>query len=747
MGIPEFLSRVLESAGRSMDLRDYAGSGILKKTSSSNSSTSNSNNKRRRRPLKIGVDVSSWIYKAAHGFGDMLGDERHLTNYGRASLLLEQQEPQPQPPPNEHDYSRQRVQEYILACTNYVTKRIDILRDKSNADILIVLDGKTPPVKEREVQRRRQVRDEHVTAREEPVDVTMHHDSINARRTKAFKRAGAGKHFLQIVDALLDRFRESQTSFMIAPFEADSQLAYLSNQGYIDLIITEDSDLVAHGAKSILYKSVTEIGNGVPKGMLLQFSDLGASGLQLMDFTPVMMTILFVSVGCDYCDKLKGIGLLTAARVIRKAFLESQVEDPLGEVFSELYHYSYRTSFSKSFKQEYQERFLAAILVYRHPIVYDPVERQCVLVASDNQNNDHQNENDDDLFGDPALLRHKPYADLLGDFDRIQLIVGELPDAESATAAVEGRLKKRHKKNNDDSMVNNNNNNDDSMVNNNNNNNNNDAPPVVDTSNNNNTKNDVISAATNAITGIAVDSSDEEDPFGSWDKPMATDTEPDSFATMATQPQTAPAVQTASLELEPDSSATLLSFSSQQAENSQSSSPKKNAADSGGGQLIMSPLEQNTHHPSVADDEKEDSSDDGAVAAARSSPNHQIYNVGGANSSSQEEESPSKNNSPNLLCSTTPEKSVAASAAARSPNLLLASATPEQVEKTLSTLEQIVASASRSPNLLLCSTTSEEVEKTTLTSSSQDQTQTQQSGVSPSSVTNAAAAEKPLYDL
>ena len=72
------------------------------------------------------------------------------------------------------------------------------MRDKSNADILIVLDGKTPPVKERQ---RGQVCNEHVTARDEPVDVMMHYDSINVQRTKAFKRAGAGKHFSVKVEA------------------------------------------------------------------------------------------------------------------------------------------------------------------------------------------------------------------------------------------------------------------------------------------------------------------------------------------------------------------------------------------------------------------------------------------------------------------------------------------------------------------------------------------------------------------
>jgi len=40
----------------------------------------------------------------------------------------------------------------------------------------------------------------------------------------------------------------------VAPFEADAQLAYLSKIKYIDLVITEDSDLLAFGAEKILFK-------------------------------------------------------------------------------------------------------------------------------------------------------------------------------------------------------------------------------------------------------------------------------------------------------------------------------------------------------------------------------------------------------------------------------------------------------------------------------------------------------------
>lgn len=41
---------------------------------------------------------------------------------------------------------------------------------------------------------------------------------------------------------------------IVSPYEADAQLAYLNKTNYIDAIITEDSDLIAFGAKKIIFK-------------------------------------------------------------------------------------------------------------------------------------------------------------------------------------------------------------------------------------------------------------------------------------------------------------------------------------------------------------------------------------------------------------------------------------------------------------------------------------------------------------
>lgn len=53
---------------------------------------------------------------------------------------------------------------------------------------------------------------------------------------------------------ILVALKELNVPFMVAPYEADAQLAYLSRCGFIDAVLTEDSDLLVFGAKCVLLK-------------------------------------------------------------------------------------------------------------------------------------------------------------------------------------------------------------------------------------------------------------------------------------------------------------------------------------------------------------------------------------------------------------------------------------------------------------------------------------------------------------
>jgi exonuclease-1 len=45
--------------------------------------------------------------------------------------------------------------------------------------------------------------------------------------------------------------------FVVAPYEADAQLAYLCRLGEIQAVITEDSDLLAFGCERVCFLSMS----------------------------------------------------------------------------------------------------------------------------------------------------------------------------------------------------------------------------------------------------------------------------------------------------------------------------------------------------------------------------------------------------------------------------------------------------------------------------------------------------------
>ena len=53
---------------------------------------------------------------------------------------------------------------------------------------------------------------------------------------------------------LIEALRREKVEFIVAPYEADAQLAYLDRIGKVAAVISEDSDLLLFGIKRVLFK-------------------------------------------------------------------------------------------------------------------------------------------------------------------------------------------------------------------------------------------------------------------------------------------------------------------------------------------------------------------------------------------------------------------------------------------------------------------------------------------------------------
>lgn len=102
--------------------------------------------------------------------------------------------------------------------------------------------------------------------------------------------------------------------FIVAPYEADAQMAWLSINNLVDAIISEDSDLLVYGAKKILYKlDKFGIGEEISVSNIKNTIDLD---LSRFDFK--MFRLMCILSGCDYLSSIPGMGIKTAHKYIQR---------------------------------------------------------------------------------------------------------------------------------------------------------------------------------------------------------------------------------------------------------------------------------------------------------------------------------------------------------------------------------------------------------------------------------------------
>ncbi|OBZ67329.1 Exodeoxyribonuclease 1 [Grifola frondosa] len=129
---------------------------------------------------------------------------------------------------------------------DYAMHRVRLLRHHGIQPYVVFDGGPLPAKKGTEVERKKR-RDE------------------NLSRANAF--AAQGKHsqarefYVKCIDVtpqmayqLIKALKAESVPYVVAPYEADAQLAYLEKIGLVDGIITEDSDLLVFGCKTVLFK-------------------------------------------------------------------------------------------------------------------------------------------------------------------------------------------------------------------------------------------------------------------------------------------------------------------------------------------------------------------------------------------------------------------------------------------------------------------------------------------------------------
>ncbi|XP_027727104.1 exonuclease 1-like isoform X3 [Vombatus ursinus] len=192
--------------------------------------------------------------------------------------------------------------QYVVFCMKFVNMLLS-----HGIKPILVFDGCTLPSKKEVEKARRERRQTNLLKGKQ----LLREGKISEAR-ECFARSVNITH--NMAHQVIKAARSQGVDCIVAPYEADAQLAYLNKTGIVHAIITEDSDLLAFGCKKVILK-MDKLGNGLEidqarLGMCRQLGDV---------FTEEKFRYMCILSGCDYLSSLHGIGLAKACKLLKVA--------------------------------------------------------------------------------------------------------------------------------------------------------------------------------------------------------------------------------------------------------------------------------------------------------------------------------------------------------------------------------------------------------------------------------------------
>ena len=164
---------------------------------------------------------------------------------------------------------------------------------------------------------------------------------------------------------LIEELKKAGVQYVVAPYEADAQLAYLERQGIIEGMLSEDSDLLVFGAKRLLTK-LDQYGDCIE----INRADFTAcQEISLVGWSDAEFRRMAILSGCDYLANIKRMGLKSAYRLVRKHKTIEKILRILS--FDGQYHVP----------PGYLEAFHKAELTFLHQRVFCPLKNEVVTMT------------------------------------------------------------------------------------------------------------------------------------------------------------------------------------------------------------------------------------------------------------------------------------------------------------------------------------------------------------------------------
>ncbi|KAK6498568.1 Rad2 nuclease, variant 2 [Arthrobotrys musiformis] len=161
---------------------------------------------------------------------------------------------------------------------------------------------------------------------------------------------------------LIEELKKANVPYVVAPYEADAQMAYLERIGEVSAILSEDSDLLVFGAKCLLTK-LDQYGEciAIYRSDFPKVSEASLAGWSDSEFC--RMAILS---GCDYLVNIPKMGIKTAYKFVRRY---RSVEKIIRAI---------RMDGSFIVPASYEKAFIMAEMTFRYQRVYCPISCQLI---------------------------------------------------------------------------------------------------------------------------------------------------------------------------------------------------------------------------------------------------------------------------------------------------------------------------------------------------------------------------------
>ena len=276
---------------------------------------------------KVGIDGYAWIHRSIYNNGHEIVVQKDKSSYMR------------------------KVSSYFVMLINRGVR------------VCVVFDGDKLPSK----QNTEDIRESNRDCKREMANVLLQEGN----------HVEANKRFSECIDVTPQLAFETfeyvkgelklDVEVVVAPYEADAQLAYLSKIGYIDGVVTEDSDLLVFGAKRVMLKM-----NLDSRFDEIRLDDLGNNKMYSFDgWTHDQFIQFCIMCGCDYLKNLNKVGTKKAYSVFTNNMKKMKY------VFNAL-----RTGSAQEFNKNYVEAFEKAYLSFKYQRVFCPVKNKMVSLNS-----------------------------------------------------------------------------------------------------------------------------------------------------------------------------------------------------------------------------------------------------------------------------------------------------------------------------------------------------------------------------